>query len=161
MENQNQLGNNAVALACDQCGATNGLRNAKKFRNAADVLRHKSCAHPRYEMGGETTTRFRGVRERLRVGEKLRVLEGDRRRLGLGVELQDSSLIALLPLPCRLIHALLCAGVETLGDLNGVREDDLCHWRNLGPTSVDQLRKFLALAGRSLQPATPKVPKRK
>ena len=161
MENQNHPGNNAVALACDQCGATNGLRNANNFCNAADVLRHKSCAHPRYEMGGEPPTRFRGVRERLRVGEKLRVLESDRQRLNLGVELQDNSPIALLPLPCRLIHALRCAGVETLGDLNGVSEDELGRWRNLGPTSVDQLRKFLALAGRSLQPATPKVPKRK
>ena len=161
MENQNQLGNKAVALACDQCGATNGLRDAKKFRNAADVLRHKSSAHPRYEMSGETATRFRGVRERSRVREKLRVLEGDRRRLCLGVELQDSSLVALLPLPCRLIHALRCAGVETLGDLNGVSEDELCRWRNIGPTSVNQLRKLLALSGRSLLPATPTVPKRK
>ena len=161
MENQNQPENNAVALARDQCGATNGLRNAKQFRNAADVLRHKSCAHPRYEMGGEPPTRFRGVREKLRVGEKLRVLEGDRQRLGLGVELQDNSLIALLPLPCRLIHALHCAGVETLGSLNGVSEDELCRWRNIGPTSVKQLRKLLALSGRSLLPATPTVPKRK
>lgn len=166
MEDQNQPGNDAVAqacatLACDQCGATSGLRSAKRFRNAADVLRHKSIAHPRYEAGGEPLTRFRGVRERLRVGEKLRVLEADRWRLGLRVGLEDNSPIALLPLPSRLIHALYCAGVETLGDLNGFSEDEIRRWRNIGQTSVDHLRKFLALAGRALQPAAPTVPRRK
>ena len=176
MENQKQPENDAVAqacatpadgemseatLACDQCGATGGLRSAKKFSNAAGVLRHKANAHPRYETDGEPLMRFRGVREKLRVEEKLRMLEGDRQRICLGVGLEDKTLLALLPLPSRLIHTLLCAGVETLGDLNGVSEDELCRWRNLGPTSVDQLRKFLALAGRSLQPAVATVPRRK
>ena len=100
------------------------------------------------------------VRERLRLGEKLRVLESDRRRLGMRVRLEDHSPIAFLPLPSRLIHALRCAGVETLGDLNGVSEDDLCRWRNIGPSSVDQLRKSLAAAGRALRPTASTVPRR-
>ena len=113
MENQNQSGHNTVAQTCatsadremaeaalayDQRGASSALRSAKKFRNAGDVLRHKANAHPRYATGGEPASRFRGVRERLRVAEKLRVLEADRRRWGLRVGLEDHSLIALLPL---------------------------------------------------------------
>ena len=93
------------------------------------------------------------VREKLRVNEDGHAPGNDRRAMGLRVELDDGTPIELLPLPSRLIRALRCAGVDTLGDLNGVSEADIGRWRGIGRTSLDQLRKFLALAGRSLQPA--------
>ena len=100
------------------------------------------------------------VREKLRVGGKWRVLEGDRLRLGVRVRLKDDSPIALLAPPCRLIGALRCAGVDALGDLNRVSEEDPYRGRNIGRSSLLQLRRSLAAAGRSLQPAAPTAARR-
>ena len=66
--------------------------------------------------------------------------------------MDDDTLIALLPLPSRLIRALRRGGVETIGDLSRLSESDLRRWRHVGPVSLDLLRKFLALAGRTLPP---------
>lgn len=68
----------------------------------------------------------------------------------LAVRLGDRTPLALLPLSLRLKRALYRAGVETLGDLKSVSEADLCRWRSIGRSSLDQLRELLALIGRTL-----------
>ncbi|MGB8167860.1 MAG: DNA-directed RNA polymerase subunit alpha C-terminal domain-containing protein [Chthoniobacteraceae bacterium] len=88
-----------------------------------------------------------------RAQEKLRAaaLLGSTHRPRQQVVLDDDTLITVLPLTSRLIRALRRGGIETLGDFNKLGERELRRWHNVGSASLDQLRKFLSLAGRSLR----------
>jgi DNA-directed RNA polymerase subunit alpha len=59
----------------------------------------------------------------------------------------DNAAIEELPLPTRTINALKKQGIETLGELTSLSDDELADVKNLGEKSVEEIKKLLKKEG--------------
>jgi DNA-directed RNA polymerase alpha subunit len=58
-------------------------------------------------------------------------------------ELSDETRIDRLRLPTRIHNVLAAAGLKTVGEVRETADETLLSFQNLGPISVDYLRKNL------------------
>ena len=118
-------------------GDLNGLRYQ-------DILKHKNCGHT-------AIIELRQLIRKLQTGTTSILtisVEAGQKHLAVFV-VPDSAtefLLSDLPLPARLEKVLRHRGYTKLGDVNGVRIDNLLHSKNCGKKSINELQDIIQRA---------------
>jgi hypothetical protein len=55
----------------------------------------------------------------------------------------DDAQIAELPLPCRARHSLCHAGLQTVGEVRSLQDEELLHIRNLGNGTLNEIKQVV------------------
>lgn len=74
--------------------------------------------------------------------------EGEMSERGLidpAPELPDDTLVENIRFPTRIRNVLAAAGLKTVGEVRETADETLLSFQDLGPSSVDHLRKVLGL----------------